>query len=970
MPFPRFNFQQAPPPPQEEDEGFTKTDAAAGLIRAGSGVFGASGGIPGALAGALGELAAEGAEYIGGKKDPFSLSRIGAESALGAVPFSRVVKPYRLLGNFLRSGAMAGAGDVMRQGADQLHETGSITPSEIDLKRSGIVGLLGGGAGATIQKGLEKVFPNYAARQAAEAAGTAIKKPGKTIPVEAPIKTVNGRPVSTARTPTPGEGQLPLDFEAAPKTFEAPISKSATSPGVTTKPDDFMANLSAALEQKLGRIKSTHPGQLKDLDAGIASAAETAANQRKMNIDVRKAHEQDVISMAEDIGKQLDDAEAAARIATAREGLTEQAPTVTETVSRTAPGGRRESLRRVFAEQDEEGNVVNRRGPAKSVRPPNVRAPLTASLEPAAAVPAATELRKFLTFDDPLAATDLWYRTLKQEQAAGREFPKEFQKLIGKALQREKAKASLPVNQPISATAPERFDTSQAAPSVPPPTAPAAAPAVAAAADDLNINSPFYEAAAQAEAAKAGRPVGADADNQTIANLLEFLKGQGGGGGLGKGIAGAINPELATALALSAVGGLGGAALGASQGVNPMLAGLAGAGAGFAAPYTLAKAKTGMKGMEFGLPDFSEVGDQVREAVGSKAAISDTLASTIEKIPQIQRANVLWSGPGLIANAGVGPYGSGLMAGLELALKGDPRGMDVLRNTLNPLTFGKNFMKNLPEAERLVAQGEMGRAEGLDAGVIDTAAKSYLAFPGTAMTAGDITTTNALEAAGLPNAIAKEYTLTSEPWSPLGKGIANFGRGTPTNDAGRAAKALANSLALFRRTPANVLEQGAERLPGIGAAVQLMKHNGDVGLRDVLAQQGLGTAVTGASYMAGDNVDPETARWMKRFITNAGGVYSLPASVGFTMGQAHHRGQSLLGKKTGADLLRDALPLPADQSARDLWNLLGSTASGDAPAVPKTVMPSFVNDLLREPPPVSQNLPQLPPSMERFLRRR
>jgi hypothetical protein len=954
MPYTPFRFNSpAPAPPPQEDEGFTKTDAIAGLLRAGSGVFGASGGIPGAIAGTLGELAAEGAEYVGGKKDPFSLARIGAEGALGAIPFSRVVKPTRLLGNFLRSGTLAGAGDVMRQGANQLHESGSITPSEIDLKRSGLVALLGGGAGAAIQKGMEKVFPNYAARQAAEAAGTAApKKAGKVLDVEAPIKTVEGRPVSTARRQPPGEGQLPLNFETGPRKFQAPISKSVSSPGVTNKPEDFVADLSAILGRKLDKIKPTHPAQIKDLDQGIEAATEIASNQRGINAASRKSHEQKVLSMAEDIVKQLDDADAATQITKARQGLTEQSPTVTETVSRTAPGGRRESLRRTFVEPDEDLSA-----PLNVSLEPEVSVPAAAA--PAASVPAATELRKFLTFDDPLAASDLWYRTLKQEEAAGRTFPKEFQRLIGKALQREKTKANLPTNQPISATAPERFDISQPPPNVPPPANIGAelaprVPPVADAADELNINSPFYEAAAQAEAARAGRPVGAEADNQTIANLLEFLKGEGGGGGLGKGIVGAINPELATAIAMGGFGGLGGAALGASQGVDPVLSGLAGAGLGFASPYALAK----MRSMEFGAPDFSEVGDQVREAVGSKAAISDTIASTLEKIPQIQRANVLWSGPGLVANAGVGPYGSGVMGGLELALKG--HGTEALQNTRNPVTFAKNWYNNLPEAERLVAQGELGRAEGLDAGVIDTAAKSYMAFPGTAMTAGDITTTNALEAAGVPHALAKEYTLTSEPWTRAGKWIANAGRGAPVNDADRAAKALINSLALFKRTPANVLEQGMERLPGIGAAVQFMKHNGDVSLQDVLAQQGLGTAVTGASYLAGNNVDPETARWMKRFVTNAGGVYSLPASIGFTVGQANARNRS--GKQTIADITRDALPLPTDQSVRDIGNLFLSTVSGEAPAVPKTVMPAFVNEYLREAPQAPQPQPPRLPS--------
>src|SRR5690606_24685754 len=117
-------------------------------------------------------------------------------------------------------------------------------------------------------------------------------------------------------------------------------------------------------------------------------------------------------------------------------------------------------------------------------------------------------------------------------------------------------------------------------------------------------------------------------------------------------------------------------------------------------------------------------------------------------------------------------------------------------------------------AERLVAQGELGRAEGLSEGVIDTATKAYMAFPAVAMTSGDVTARQILEKSGIPEKMAREFTLTSEPATALGRSIANWGRGQPKNNFDAAMKALANTVLPFKRTPANIMEQGLLRMGG------------------------------------------------------------------------------------------------------------------------------------------------------------
>ena len=373
---------------------------------------------------------------------------------------------------------------------------------------------------------------------------------------------------------------------------------------------------------------------------------------------------------------------------------------------------------------------------------------------------------------------------------------------------------------------------------------------------------------------------------------------------------GAVNPELLASLGL----GIGGAALGAATDPfdDRFMSAVAGGAVGAVAPAALMK-----------LGAAPETLRNLSENISTPEGLKATASKIFNTLPQIQRFNYLADVWGLPANAVVGPYGSAMMGALEHGLAGDPRGWAVMKS-MNPVAFAQEYKGSLEEAAKLI-----GRAEGRPLSEAANLGETLLATPGTYMTAGDVAARRFLERAGFSADEARRITLTSEPELPAFKRLANVTKGSP----------LLQTLLPFTRTPANIGEQGAERIPGLGFLTQSMREAPDP-IRQQLVQQGLSTAVAGGAGLLGASLDPEAAKIARRYVSNFGGQYSIPATVGFTAGQAIREGKPVVSTAALRGVSQ-SLPLPTTEPITEWVKFL----SGEG-RVPAGVMPRDVRDLL------------------------
>lgn len=319
------------------------------------------------------------------------------------------------------------------------------------------------------------------------------------------------------------------------------------------------------------------------------------------------------------------------------------------------------------------------------------------------------------------------------------------------------------------------------------------------------------------------------------------------------------------------------------------------------------------------------------ETLQQPGGIKETAKNIFQKLPQIVRFNYLMSAVGLPANALFGPYGSAVMGALEHGLSGDARGWNLLKE-MSPRAFLGEWKNAKDEAIRLIMEGEMGRAE-MTAGVTPT--EKILASPGVAMTAGDVAARKFLERAGFTEAEARRITMTMEAETPAYRRMVDAPKGN----------VLMNMLFPFRRTPMNIWEQGTQRLPGIGSLVQSGRDIPDPIKQQLVQQLVMTPAVGGASYLAGENLDPENAKIARRFISNFAGQYGLPSAIGFAAGQAAQRGAGAASQTAAGALggMRD-LPLPTTSSVEDLINFLKAKAEGGEAKIPGGLVPAFLRE--------------------------
>ena len=309
-------------------------------------------------------------------------------------------------------------------------------------------------------------------------------------------------------------------------------------------------------------------------------------------------------------------------------------------------------------------------------------------------------------------------------------------------------------------------------------------------------------------------------------------------------------------------------------------------------------------------------------------------------LPHIQRFNYLFSGSGLPANVFVGPWGSGVMGSLTKGLAGDPRGWAALKQLIRPSALRASWQNAGAEAADIIRRAESGdplfRAElgGAALEKLPPAIRDRIQAPGRWMTRGDITIRNILKENGFGEDEARGITLTAEPYLASMQKLVNLRRGE--------SSPLIEILAPFVKTPANIFEQGLVNMPGTGMITQAIRQRGGaeaMPLNEQVWRQIIGSIVGMASYAAGANMDPENARIVRRYITNAAGQYSLQAAIGFAAGQSVKQGNSPLGPRAVNEFAQ-AIPLPVAGPVGELANF----AVGNRDQLPGGIIPGAFKD--------------------------
>lgn len=399
------------------------------------------------------------------------------------------------------------------------------------------------------------------------------------------------------------------------------------------------------------------------------------------------------------------------------------------------------------------------------------------------------------------------------------------------------------------------------------------------------------------------------AEQTKIADSLAALNPKGK-----RGI-GRVEALLSAALGLG--GGFAGAAVDASMGEDSwadgaVIGGFAGAGSAVVPSLLASIGKSTID------PD-------------NAAEVKEAALQVARKLPQWQRFSLLANPagieqgmPALGANALGGPYGAALTTAIESIFKNDPRGWQLLKLAWNPGAFMKGMYNSKDEALEALVRGEGNRA-GIDGPGIDpnSMVDSTMAIPGWMMTAGDVHARKLLRMAGYSDQEAKMATLTSEPMEKFLRRQAESGKGSW----------LGQMMFPFRRTLLNTVEQGAQRIPGVGFAMNRASGR-DIGTTEALIEQGLGLGAGGAGYLTAANIkDDTTRRNVRRWVSNMSGRYSLPNQIGWAMGDAHARGNSASSALSNVQNLEQMFPLPQVEVFADVWRGGSDIVQGKADSV-------------------------------------
>lgn len=416
-----------------------------------------------------------------------------------------------------------------------------------------------------------------------------------------------------------------------------------------------------------------------------------------------------------------------------------------------------------------------------------------------------------------------------------------------------------------------------------------------------------------------------------LKQLLDTLKKEGGGGLIG-GETGEINPALLYRLGTGAIGaGVGAyAAPDDQKSTGALLGGLAGAAS----------------------PDLVRL--LAQRGVGEMTV--PNLRSILQQVPNYQRAALLSDFRSLFNNAIAGPYGAGTLGGIEEILAGNPEQGKALLKEMHPISWGKRYFRSFPEAVERIGQNERGDFIGKPTGFLGR----VLGAPATWMVMGDEATRGAGATAGLAEEVTRNMTSTGNPRSVVGQSLEQLGKHRGPNGE---VDTITQMMFPFKRTLINLLESGLERTPGVGEAVNWVKHptnfNWSEGLRRRMAEQGLGGAVMGGDYLAGKYIPEDIEkRWkLHNFFSNLSGRSAIPGGLAFMMGQASQRTGT--GGNTAGKILsevKNSIPLPSADFLTDLIKpgLKGLTGEpielnplAPNSDIPQSLIPKLFN-LLRE----------------------
>jgi len=849
--------------------------------RALAGILGAEGGFPGAAIGGAGELAAE---LIEGSKPSFS--RVATEAGLSAIPLSKIFQAGKPALSAARGALYAGGGTAARE---VLGEGKPLDPAAIGTSAAtggvlgGVLGKFLGLGGAA--KAAESDVPKFADKASYEAwkANRANAIPPATYEV-----------VPTAQTILDARGN-PTDI----------IEKGTKIGG---KGGNFRPS---------GVPEGTYPysGRIPITGTPASASGRVQKVMAKEAAEAEKAAETDRLAQ--------ENADRYAKIQAAREGLVPGDPRFSESLSAVGPEGERVSMGQSF---DERPAPKAPPAPVVPQTPEVSPTPSAAAGIPAGATAAESPLDNLLKFfKTPQGATGQNYRLAKDAATAG-EIPSA--ELAREAHLRQLGK--LPAAEGEAGKVIGPYAPGKGPQAAGPVTADSVAAAKAASEAELAAHQEALRIADQDEAALKAReqfhiaePPPATPESPVAPETPDWVKEQLGIVDrlqkLSDEQKGAIDPVLLARLGLGAGGALAGAATDPFD--NKLQSAAFGAAVGAAAPNLM---KLGVR---------PEVASAIEKSPGS---LADKARAIYHELPQVQRFNYLSDLTGLSANAFAGPYGSAIMASIEKGLSGDARGWAALKE-LTPANFLREHLnaRSLEEAQTAI-----GRAEGVALGADANAFQRLMARPGQLMTAGDIAARNILQRAGFTADEARVITLTSEPESALGRNIVRIGKAT--TEGGKASP-LIQLMFPFKRTTTNILEQGAQRVPGLGFLAQAGRDVPDP-IKTQLVQQGIGGAVGAGSAALGSQLDPETAKTVRKYVTNFGGQYSLPAGLGFAMGQAARKGKSPI-----SGVINEAaysLPLPTAEPLTE-WGKFGASFLDPSisASVPRGAVPGVAKDL-------------------------
>lgn len=414
----------------------------------------------------------------------------------------------------------------------------------------------------------------------------------------------------------------------------------------------------------------------------------------------------------------------------------------------------------------------------------------------------------------------------------------------------------------------------------------------------------------KAEGAPAAAPDWVAEQSAAVDKLSKSKKGTT----LGAGLGGAQdifeiarqNPEFATSAVTTILGGaIGGAMDDEGTSLDGILGGAAlGAGVGLAPRLAQAIGR-----------DAADLAD-----AGKVRQMAVEIAS---KLPQVQRASLLTS-TNLPANAILGPWGSVMVKLIEDVLKGNhQQALPALKEAWNIAEFGKNMYRLRGQARDRLIHGELGR-DAIDDRLVQQGGNlssfdEALIFPGWAMTAGDEAAYSLLSKYGYGEDEIRKAVLTSEPTSHLGRQIANFGKGS----------GIGNLLLPFKRTPANIMEQGAQRLPFVGPAIS-KRMGRDVSGREALVEQGLSLgAGVGAGAIAANIDDDANRRAARAYVTNPLGVYSMAGNLGWLVGDAIAANKNPDSVLTDPFTYEQLTPLPTTEPIQQFGKVARNVISGN-----------------------------------------